>query len=231
MRVQVDEARRNHEPAHVEDRVAGEIRVDRDDLPALDRDVADRVEPALGIDHAAALQDEQNLSSEESRKVSGLMRINHTGEVCAQALYQGQALTAKLASVREAMHHAAQEEVDHLQWCEERLGQLNSHTSYLNPLWYGLSFSIGALAGAAGDKWSLGFVAATENRVCRHLNEHLAQLPSQEDKSRAILEQMLIDEGEHEALALASGGVEFSKPAQDLMSAVAKVMTSTTYYL
>lgn len=111
------------------------------------------------------------------------MRINHTGEVCAQALYQGQALTAKLPEVRKAMEHAAEEEVDHLAWCEQRIRQLNSHPSVLNPLFYGMSFGIGALAGLVSDKVSLGFVAATEHQVCKHLDEHLEQLPHEDEKS------------------------------------------------
>ncbi len=110
------------------------------------------------------------------------MRINHTGEVCAQALYQGQALTAKLPQVRQAMEHAAEEEIDHLAWCEQRIRQLGSHPSVLNPLFYGLSFGIGAAAGLISDKVSLGFVAATEDQVCKHLNEHLEQLPAEERK-------------------------------------------------
>lgn len=120
------------------------------------------------------------LDDSERKHIAGLMRINHTGEVCAQALYQGQALTAKLNEVREEMEKAAEEEVDHLVWCEQRLQQLGSHTSIFNPLFYGMSFTIGALAGLAGDKWSLGFVAATEDRVCHHLQDHLEQLPEQD---------------------------------------------------
>ena len=121
---------------------------------------------------------EPNLTDEETHHVAGLMRINHTGEVCAQGLYQGQALTAKLEHVRAAMQHASDEEEDHLAWCRGRLNDLGSHTSLLNPLFYGASFSIGALAGLAGDKWSLGFVAETEHQVCKHLERHLHKLPS-----------------------------------------------------
>ena len=157
------------------------------------------------------------------------MRINHSGEVCAQALYQGQALTAKLPDVREEMQLAAQEEIDHLVWCEQRIRQLNSHTSFLNPLFYAASFSIGAAAGIAGDKWSLGFVAATEEQVCKHLQDHLTQLPAQDEKSRAILEQMLEDEEKHGNNALAAGGQEFSAPIKKMMSGISKLMTKTTY--
>jgi demethoxyubiquinone hydroxylase (CLK1/Coq7/Cat5 family) len=125
----------------------------------------------------AIIQPDAELDEQQSRHVAGLMRINHTGEVCAQALYQGQALTAKLPQVRKAMEHAAEEEIDHLAWCEQRIRQLNSHPSVLNPLFYGMSFGIGALAGLVSDKVSLGFVAATEHQVCKHLDEHLEQIP------------------------------------------------------
>ena len=150
------------------------------------------------------------------------MRINHTGEVCAQALYQGQALTAKLPQVRIAMEHAAEEEVDHLAWCEQRIHQLGSHTSILNPLFYGMSFGIGAVAGLISDKVSLGFVAATEDQVCKHLNEHLEQLPAEDEKSRAILEQMRIDEEQHAESALEAGGFRFPAPVKFGMSLMAK---------
>lgn len=178
--------------------------------------------PAVKKDHA-------ELSAQEQKHIAGLMRINHTGEVCAQALYQGQALTAKMPEVREEMQQAAQEEIDHLVWCEERLNQLGSRTSLLNPVFYAASFSIGAAAGLAGDKWSLGFVAATEDQVCKHLTDHLKELPESDGKSRAILEQMLKDEAEHGSNALAAGGHEFSAGAKKLMAAMSKVMTQTTY--
>ena len=150
----------------------------------------------------AIVKPENPLSEQATRHVAGLMRINHTGEVCAQALYQGQALTAKLPHVREAMEHAAEEEIDHLAWCEQRIRQLGSRPSVLNPLFYGMSFGIGAVAGLISDKVSLGFVAATEDQVCKHLNEHLEQLPGEDEKSRAILEQMRIDEEQHAESAL-----------------------------
>ena len=165
------------------------------------------------------------------KHIAGLMRINHTGEVCAQALYQGQALTAKLDDVRKEMEHAAEEEIDHLVWCEQRLQQLGSHTSFLNPAFYAMSFSLGALAGLAGDKWSLGFVAATEERVCQHLNDHLQQLPEQDAASRAILETMLVDEQAHGTKALEAGGVDFSDSLKNFMSATSNLMTKTTYYI
>jgi ubiquinone biosynthesis monooxygenase Coq7 len=169
------------------------------------------------------------LSESQRRHVTGLMRVNHTGEVCAQALYQGQALTAKLPTVREDMQQAAQEEVDHLVWCEERLRELDSHTSYLNPAWYGMSFALGALAGAISDKVSLGFVAATEEQVCGHLRDHLKQLPEEDRKSQLILQQMLEDEQRHGEKALEAGGTDFPKPVKDAMSFVSRLMTRTSY--
>ena len=173
--------------------------------------------------------DIDTLTSEEKKHIGGLMRINHTGEVCAQALYQGQALTAKTDTIREAMTESAKEEEDHLAWCEERLEQLESKPSYLNPLFYGLSFGIGALAGVVGDKWSLGFVAATEDQVCQHLRSHLDQLPEHDVKTRAILTQMLSDEEHHGEKAMEHGGVAFNPPAKKLMTAISKLMTATSY--
>lgn len=177
----------------------------------------------------AVLKNEAELSDSEARHVAGLMRINHTGEVCAQALYQGQALTARLPQVRRAMEQAADEEIDHLAWCEQRIRQLGSHTSVLNPLFYGLSFGIGATAGLISDRISLGFVAATEDQVCKHLDEHLGQLPASDDKSRAILEQMREDEQQHSTAAIEAGGLRFPAPVKFGMSLVSKVMTKATY--
>jgi ubiquinone biosynthesis monooxygenase Coq7 len=159
------------------------------------------------------------------------MRINHTGEVCAQALYQGQALTAKLPDVRVAMEHAADEEIDHLAWCEQRIRQLGSHPSVLNPLFYGLSFGVGAVAGLISDKVSLGFVAATEDQVVKHLDDHLQQLPANDDKSRAILEQMRLDEERHATSALEAGGLRFPAPLKFGMTLLSKVMTKSAYRL
>ena len=161
------------------------------------------------------------LDERESRHSAGLMRVNHVGEVCAQALYQGQALTAKLPSVRKAMERAADEEIDHLAWCEQRIRQLNSHPSVLNPLFYGMSFGIGAFAGLVSDKVSLGFVAATEHQVCKHLDEHLVQIPAEDEKSRAILEQMRVDEEQHADAALQAGGYRFPAPVRFGMSLLA----------
>lgn len=169
------------------------------------------------------------MSASERKHVAGLMRINHTGEVCAQALYQGQALTARMPSVRKEMQEAADEEIDHLVWCKERLHDLDSRPSILNPLWYGSSFALGAIAGAIGDDVSLGFVAATEERVCNHLRDHLKQLPEEDRKSALILQQMLEDEERHGHKAMEAGGKEFPPPVKDGMTRVAKVMTETAY--
>ena len=157
------------------------------------------------------------------------MRINHTGEVCAQALYQGQAMTAKLPNIRQSMEAAAREEIDHLAWCEDRLRELDSQTSYLNPLWYTMSFGLGAIAGLAGDRWSLGFVAETEEQVCGHLQDHLTKLPSQDEKSKAILGQMLIDEKKHGDSARSAGGSELPLPLKKAMGLVSEVMKKTVY--
>lgn len=172
---------------------------------------------------------ESMLSEEEKRHAAGLMRVNHAGEVCAQALYQGQALTAKLTRVRAEMEHAADEEIDHLAWCEKRLDELGSHTSVLNPLWYTLSFGLGATAGLVNDKISLGFVAATEEQVCQHLQSHLQKLPADDHKSRAIVANMISDEQQHGSSALKAGGLRFPKPVKFAMGCVAKAMTSSSY--
>lgn len=177
----------------------------------------------------AERQSENELDNKQRQHSSGLMRVNHSGEVCAQALYQGQALTAKLPAIKAEMDKAADEEIDHLAWCEERIKSLGSHTSVLNPLWYGMSFSIGATAGLIGDKVSLGFVAATEDQVCKHLRSHLQSLPEQDAKSRAIAEQMLEDEAKHAHTALEAGGTEFPAPVKHAMSLVSRVMTLTSY--
>ena len=169
------------------------------------------------------------LDEADRRHAAGLMRINHTGEVCAQALYQGQALTAKLPQVRKAMEHAADEEIDHLAWCEQRIRELGSHPSVLNPLFYGLSFGVGAVAGLIGDRVSLGFVAATEDQVVKHLDEHLEQIPAEDAKTRAILEQMREDEEQHATSALDAGGLRFPAPVKLGMSLLSKVMTKSTY--
>ena len=178
-----------------------------------------------------AVQAETQLAVSEARHVAGLMRVNHSGEVCAQALYHGQALTAKLPNVRREMEQAAVEEQDHLAWCEDRLKELDSHTSLLNLVWYGLSFGIGAIAGIAGDKYSLGFVAETERQVSMHLQHHISQLPEQDHRSRKILVQMNEDELQHRDTALNAGGVDLPVPVKMTMTAISKLMTKTSYFI
>jgi ubiquinone biosynthesis monooxygenase Coq7 len=186
--------------------------------------ITERPNPAEGIDEAPL--------SESERELAGrLMRINHAGEVSAQGLYQGQALTAKLPEVRSKMERAALEENDHLDWCERRAKELGTHVSYLNPLWYGGSVAIGALAGLIGDKWSLGFVVETEHQVCRHLESHMAQLSPEDQKTRAILQQMHDDEARHADMAQAAGGAPFPAPVKAMMQLTSKVMTKTAYWV
>ncbi len=174
---------------------------------------------------------EADLSTVERRHVAGLMRINHCGEVCAQALYQGQALTARLPDVREKMEQAAKEENDHLDWCHQRLLDLDTHTSWLNPLWYAGSFTIGAVAGALGDRWSLGFVVETEHQVVKHLSNHLKQLPKNDLRSQKILKVMQQDELQHATAALDAGGANLPAPVKQTMALMSKVMTKTVYYV
>ena len=181
-----------------------------------------RTDPARAASNAP-------LTAEQQRHAAGLMRVNHVGEVCAQALYQGQAVTARSAKVRNAMRQAAREENDHLDWCEARVRALDSHLSYLNPLWYAGAFGIGAAAGVAGDQWSLGFVAETERQVVRHLEKHLRELPVEDHKSRAVLQQMHADEARHATAAIEAGARELPEPIRGLMRLASKVMTTTAY--
>jgi ubiquinone biosynthesis monooxygenase Coq7 len=167
----------------------------------------------------------------ERRHVVGLMRINHAGEVAAQALYAGQALTAKEAATQASMVEAAQEETDHLAWCSERIDELGGRKSVLNPVWYAGSFAIGALAGLAGDKVSLGFVAETEKQVGKHLESHLRDLPQGDARTRAIIEQMRVDEAHHGQSAAKAGANELPPPIRALMKLTSKVMTRTAYWL
>ena len=148
---------------------------------------------------------EADLNDHEKSHAAGLMRVNHAGEVCAQALYAGQAATARHDETREAMQQAADEEIDHLAWCEDRLKELDSRPSILNPFWYAGSFAIGAIAGIVGDEWSLGFVKETENQVEAHLEDHLERLPDGDERSQAILDQMKIDEARHAEMADEAG--------------------------
>ena len=174
---------------------------------------------------------ESELSAAQRDLAGRLMRINHSGEVAAQGLYQGQALTAHLPEVRDKMERAAQEENDHLDWCESRIKQMGTHTSYLNPFWYVGSVAIGAAAGLAGDKWSLGFVAETENQVVKHLDEHLAQVSDEDKKTQAILQQMKIDEGQHATHALHAGGAQLPTPIKKFMVLTSKIMTKTVFWI
>lgn len=169
------------------------------------------------------------LNAEERRHVAGLMRVNHAGEICAQALYAGQAATARHDATREAMQQAADEEIDHLAWCESRLRELDSHTSFLNPLWYAGSFAIGALAGLAGDSWSLGFVRETEDQVEAHLQQHIDELPAGDARSRAILDQMKSDEASHSRMARDAGGRELPGAIRKAMALTAGVMKTLAY--
>ena len=172
-----------------------------------------------------------DLTEAEKAHASALMRVNHTGEVCAQALYSGQALTAHHPETALALKHAAQEETEHLAWCETRIAQLGGRTSVLNPLFYAGSFTMGAIAGALGDKWNLGFVAETEKQVEAHLASHLDKLPESDKKTRKIIEQMQLDEAKHAAEAKQLGAVELPAPAKFLMKQVSKLMTASSYYL
>jgi len=200
------------------------IRLDGILKSALGPHLARREYPAQGI--AESITD-----TTIKKHIAGLMRINHAGEICAQALYHGQAATAKLAGVRESMSHAAQDEVDHLAWCAQRLRELNEQPSLLDPVWYAGSFAIGAVAGIAGDQNSLGFVAETEKQVVEHLQSHLDQLPQNDERTRAIIKQMMADEAQHGGQALQQGGVLPPGPIKALMKLTAKVMTSTSRWI
>ena len=173
---------------------------------------------------------EGELSETETRLSAALMRVNHSGEICAQALYEGQALTARNASVQQALQKAATEETEHLAWTERRIEELGGRKSLLNPLWYGGSFALGALAGLLGDKWNLGFLAETEHQVERHLEQHLQRLPQQDLKSHAILEQMKSDEARHATTALSQGASELPLPVKLAMRLASKVMTQTAFW-
>lgn len=174
---------------------------------------------------------ELELSADERRQVIGLMRVNHCGEICAQALYQGQALTSRDPAVKDALRSAAMEETEHLAWTEKRISELGGRKSLLNPLWYAGSLSLGLVAGALGDKWNLGFLAETERQVEAHLDGHLLRLPEQDTKSRAIVDQMRLDEIQHAETAVHYGAAALPAPVKTAMKLAAKVMTSTAYRL
>lgn len=171
------------------------------------------------------------LDDEDARASARLMRVNHSGEVAAQALYQGQALTAREARVAQAMREAAAEEMDHLAWCEQRLEELNGRTSLLNPVWYAGSFMIGALAGALGDRVSLGFIAETEKQVETHLRGHLERLPAADQRSRDIVNQMTHDEAGHGAHAASLGATELPLPLRSTMRLTSRLMTFSSHWL
>ena len=186
--------------------------------------ITEREYPAADISDA-------EFSQQEKKHIASLMRVNHCGEVSAQALYQGQSLTSKNKEIKDKLQRAALEENDHLNWTKNRIDELGGHTSFLNPLWYGGSFAIGAFAGAMGDKWNLGFLAETEHQVVNHLESHLNQLPGGDLKSRAILEQMKTDELKHATTAIENGAAQLPPAVKTLMAAMSKVMTGTAYYI
>lgn len=174
---------------------------------------------------------EATFTDSERKHAAALMRINHTGEICAQGLYHGQGVVSHSQSLHAKMQQAALEEGDHLAWCKQRLDELGSHTSYLNPLWYTGSFCIGMAAGIVGDQWSLGFVAETERQVIKHLEGHLQTLPGQDLRSYKILQQMEIDEGKHRDEAIASGANELPQPIKTIMRLMSSIMVKTVYLI
>ncbi len=185
---------------------------------------APRANPAADVDEAS-------LDEGQKAHAAGLMRVNHAGEVAAQGLYQGHAVVARNRNVEAQMQKAADEEFDHLAWCEQRLGELGEEPSRLSPVWYAGAFAIGALSGALDDKWSLGFIAETERQVCDHLDSHLDKLPAEDARSRAIVTTMRDEEAEHGQNAIAAGAAELPRPVKKLMQATAKLMTTTAYRL
>ncbi len=170
-----------------------------------------------------------DLDDRQRAHAAGLMRVNHAGEVCAQALYQGHAAVARDRDIERKMQHAADEEFDHLAWCEQRLHELGEDVSRLSPFWYAGAFAIGAASGILGDKWSLGFIAETERQVCAHLDSHLDGLPPEDARSRAIVETMRDEEEEHGENAVNAGAAELPEPVKRLMKITARVMTKTAY--
>lgn len=181
--------------------------------------------------YPAAQVAEGELNPEERRHAAGLMRVNHAGEIAAQALYHGQGLVARHPEVQGQLQQAAIEEGDHLAWCRQRLDELDSHTSYLKPLWYVGSFSLGIVAGLVGDQWSLGFVAETEKQVVKHLQSQLRLLPKQDYRSYHILAQMEKDEAHHQAHALAAGAAQLPYVATKAMAFTARIMVRTAYWI
>jgi ubiquinone biosynthesis monooxygenase Coq7 len=185
--------------------------------------------PASAEPSPAASVPEAELAAEARRHAGSLMRVNHSGEVCAQALYRGQALCSRSAEMRSDMSAAAQEEEAHLAWCQQRLDELGTEPSRFNPLWYGASFALGAAAGLAGAGLGLGFVAATEDQVCAHLRDHLGRLPAADERSRALVTKMLADEGAHAHRAKEAGAWRFPKPVKAGMTLISRIMTGLSY--
>ncbi|MCG6933614.1 MAG: 2-polyprenyl-3-methyl-6-methoxy-1,4-benzoquinone monooxygenase [Gallionella sp.] len=181
--------------------------------------------------HPDATLSEADMDDAEKKNAAALMRVNHSGEICAQALYQGQALTARDPAVQQQLQQAAQEETEHLAWTAKRVHELGGHLSLMNPLWYSGSLAIGAMAGLLGDKWNLGFLAETERQVGHHLQSHLDRLPQQDEKSRAIVAQMYTDETGHAEMARSLGGADLPEPVQLAMKLNGKVMTGTSYWV
>jgi ubiquinone biosynthesis monooxygenase Coq7 len=183
---------------------------------------------ANGFEHDSRADE---LTPEEQSKSRQLMRINHCGEVCAQGLYHGQMLSARNDSTKDHLQHAAEDEQKHLLWCQERLRELSGQTSYLNPLWYGASFVVGAATGLMGDRVSLGFIAATEEEVCKHLDRHLAELPEGDHRTREIIARMQADEAGHEQAALDEGGAPYPVALKKIMSLQSALMTNSTRWI
>ena len=208
-----------HNPSQFIDQLFSSL--DRGLRSTFSKPPADRISPAESF-----AEDPIAGNPMQQERSAALMRVNHVGEVCAQALYQGQALTSRSADVKNKMQEAADEEIDHLNWCYQRIEQLDGHTSYLNPFWYAGSFALGVGAGLAGDKWSLGFLAETERQVVEHLHSHLDRLPEEDTISRAVVEQMAIDEAKHAEMAVDNGAAELPQPIKDLMRITARFMTT-----
>ncbi len=187
--------------------------------------------PAESRPYPASSENTRAFSQEDRDRSAAYMRVNHTGEVCAQALYQSQALTARHSLNRARMQHSANEELDHLAWCERRINELGGRKSLLNPLWYTGSFAIGAVAGLIGDKWNLGFVAETERQVVEHLENHLTRLPETDLRSREVIAQMKTDEAQHASQAIQAGAATLPAPIKLLMKLGGRIMTRTAYRL
>lgn len=182
-------------------------------------------------DNPAGSIEESDLSAAQKSHAAGLMRVNHAGEVAAQALYKGHATVARDKTIEQQMQHAAAEEFDHLAWCEQRIHELGEAPSRLSPIWYAGAYAIGAASGMLGDRWSLGFIAETERQVCAHLDSHLDDLPADDTRSRAIVERMRDEEAEHGENAVQAGAADLPAPVKMLMRLTAKIMTRTAYWV